>query len=64
MKGITASVAGAEVEQSFNEYLNAWVAIHILNHKLGYGSSLQTIFNMSVGYNLEGKKNQTFSVSR
>ena len=45
-----------KVEQSFNEYLNAWVAIHILNHKLGLGSSPQTIFNMSVGYNLEGIK--------
>lgn len=45
-----------KIEQSFNEYLNAWVIIHILNHKLGFGANPNTIFNMSVGYNLEGIK--------
>ncbi|HPV56831.1 MAG TPA: hypothetical protein PKW61_06870, partial [Tenuifilaceae bacterium] len=45
-----------KIEQSFNEYLNAWVIIHILNHKLGFGAGPNTIFNMSVGYNLEGIK--------
>lgn len=43
-----------KIEQSFSEYLNAWTIIHILNHELGFGSQVDTIFNMSVGYNLEG----------
>ncbi|MGE0076581.1 MAG: putative selenate reductase subunit YgfK [Bacteroidales bacterium] len=45
-----------KIQQSFNEYLNAWVIIHILNHELGYIGTPKTIFNMSVGYNLEGIK--------
>lgn len=45
-----------KIEQSFNEYLNAWIIIHVLNHKFGFGSNIDTIFNMSVGYNLEGIK--------
>ncbi len=43
-----------KIKESFDEYLTAWVIIHILNHKFGYSSDIQTIFNMSVGYNLEG----------
>ncbi|MEE4196122.1 MAG: putative selenate reductase subunit YgfK [Bacteroidales bacterium] len=43
-----------KVEESFNEYLNAWIIIHILNHKFGWKQDIGTIFNMSVGYNLEG----------
>ncbi|MBN2776924.1 MAG: putative selenate reductase subunit YgfK [Bacteroidales bacterium] len=43
-----------KIEQSFNEYLNAWIAIHILHHKFGFKGDISTIFNMSVGYNLEG----------
>ena len=45
-----------KIKESFNQYLDAWIMIHVLNHKLhnkrqaGAGS----IFNMSVGYNLEG----------
>lgn len=42
------------IKESFNEYLNAWIIIHILNKKLGFGGGTGTIFNMSVGYNLEG----------
>ncbi len=42
------------IKESFSEYLKAWVIIHILNHKFGYPSDIQTIFNMSVGYNLDG----------
>ncbi|HPD95172.1 MAG TPA: putative selenate reductase subunit YgfK [Tenuifilaceae bacterium] len=45
-----------KVQQSFKEYLKAWIIIHILNHKLGLGNTTDTIFNMSVGYNLEGIK--------
>ena len=54
-----------KLEQSFNEYLNAWIILHILKERFGWGStrSLGFIFNMSVGYNLEGILNcnvQTF----
>jgi len=43
-----------KVDQSFNEYLMAWVLIHALQHRLGFEGSPGLIFNMSVGYNLEG----------
>ncbi len=45
-----------KLEDSFHEYLNAWIILHLLNHKF-FGNSGQSrgfIFNMSVGYNLEG----------
>jgi putative selenate reductase len=42
-----------KIRQSFDEYLKAWIFIHILSHKLGYGDDPQTIFNMSAGYNFE-----------
>ncbi len=44
-----------KVHQSFDEYLRAWVLIHALHHKLGWpGERPGMVFNMSVGYNLEG----------
>ena len=43
-----------KVDQSFNEYLMAWVLIHALQHKLALKGRPGMIFNMSVGYNLEG----------
>lgn len=43
-----------KVEESFHEYLNAWIIIHIVSHKMGWGFNPETIFNMSVGYNMEG----------
>ncbi len=44
-----------KVYESFDEYLRAWVLIHALHRKLGFpGDSPGMIFNMSVGYNLEG----------
>ena len=43
-----------KIEQSFDEYLNAWIMIHILRKELGFQGPLGTLFNMSVGYNLEG----------
>ena len=46
-----------KIHESFNEYLNAWVIIHILNHKFGWEKEIGTIFNMSVGYNLQGIMN-------
>ena len=44
-----------KVYQSFDEYLRAWVLIHALHHKLGFpGDSPGIVFNLSVGYNLDG----------
>jgi len=45
-----------KIHQSFDQYLNAWIIIHILKHKFGWGNPAEPgfIFNMSVGYNLEG----------
>ena len=45
-----------KLDQSFDEYLNAWIVIHILKDKFGWGAADDAgfIFNMSVGYNLEG----------
>ncbi|MGC8786289.1 MAG: putative selenate reductase subunit YgfK [Anaerolineae bacterium] len=45
-----------KLEQSANEYIKAWVLIHILHRLLGFEGEvpLGTVFNMSVGYNLAG----------
>ena len=45
-----------KIRQSFDEYLNAWITIHILKDKLGLSESESGgfIFNMSVGYDLNG----------
>ncbi len=45
-----------KLAQSFDEYLNAWIVMHILKDKFGWGTAEEPgfIFNMSVGYNLEG----------
>ena len=43
-----------KLEQSASEYIKAWVLIHILHRFLGFDGPLGTVFNMSVGYNLEG----------
>lgn len=44
------------LSESFDEYLNAWIMIHVLRHKFGWEDPRGRgfIFNMSVGYNLEG----------
>ncbi|MEI6048957.1 MAG: putative selenate reductase subunit YgfK [Bacteroidota bacterium] len=47
-----------KIRESFNEYLNGWILIHILNHKFGRGKEMGTIFNMSVGYNMQGILNE------
>jgi putative selenate reductase len=47
-----------KIRESFNEYLNAWIIIHILNHKFRPGKKTGTIFNMSVGYNMQGIRNE------
>nr|MBC7244321.1 putative selenate reductase subunit YgfK [Chloroflexota bacterium] len=45
-----------KLDQSAREYIKAWVLIHILHRLLGFEGKvpLGTIFNMSVGYNLNG----------
>ncbi len=45
-----------KLHQSFDEYLNAWILIHILKDKLNIGKSDEAgfIFNMSAGYDLKG----------
>jgi len=45
-----------KIHESFDQYLNAWILIHVLKDKLNMGDPGQpgVIFNMSVGYNLEG----------
>jgi putative selenate reductase len=45
-----------KLEQSAREYVNAWAMIPILRRLLGHEGVVPfgTIFNMSVGYNLEG----------
>ncbi len=43
-----------KIKQSYEEYLKAWIIIHILRHELAYPEELATVFNMSVGYDLKG----------
>ncbi len=45
-----------KLEQSAQEYVKAWVLIHVLRRILGFEDSAPfgTVFNMSVGYDLEG----------
>jgi putative selenate reductase len=40
------------VQQALEEYVKAWVAIHVLSREFGLDDKL--VFNMSVGYSLEG----------
>ena len=44
-----------KILQSFDEYLRAWVLIHALHRELGFAGDMPgVIFNLSVGYNMEG----------
>ncbi|MCU0459752.1 MAG: putative selenate reductase subunit YgfK [Bacteroidales bacterium] len=43
-----------KIRESFSEYLDAWIIIHILNHRLGWGNDPGVVFNMSIGYDLKG----------
>jgi putative selenate reductase len=47
-----------KLEQSAWEYVKAWVLIHVLRRALGFENQVPfgTVFNMSVGYDLEGIK--------
>ncbi|MFN2336912.1 MAG: hypothetical protein ABR560_08075, partial [Bacteroidales bacterium] len=42
------------IKESFDEYLNAWIIIHVLNRRFGWDENPGTVFNMSVGYDLQG----------
>lgn len=44
------------VEQAFNEYVKAFVAIHVVMKELNISDVRDFAFNMSVGYDLEGIK--------
>ncbi len=46
------------IQESYTEYLNAWIIIHILRKELGFSGPSGTLFNMSVGYNLNGIRNE------
>lgn len=44
-----------KIHQSYEQYLNAWIIIHILRDKFGWTNDEPgVIFNMSVGYDLKG----------
>lgn len=44
-----------KIHQSYDQYLNAWIIIHILRDQFGWNDEESgTIFNMSVGYDLKG----------
>ncbi len=45
-----------EVGQAYEEYVKAWVLIHILAKELELGCPDAIVFNMSVGYDLDGIK--------
>ncbi|MFP4555811.1 MAG: putative selenate reductase subunit YgfK [Bacteroidales bacterium] len=47
------------IQQSFEQYLDAWIIIHVLHHKFGLKNKkgFGTLFNMSIGYNYEGIQN-------
>ena len=46
------------VPQAFDEYVKAWFILHLLNEMFGVSQSKERafVFNMSVGYDLEGIK--------
>jgi len=44
-----------KIKESYDEYLNAWIIIHVLKNKFRWNESKPGfIFNMSVGYDLAG----------
>ena len=47
-----------EVGQAYEEYVTAWFICRILARELGLGSPDGFVFNMSVGYDLEGIKTE------
>ena len=47
-----------EVKQAMNEYIKAWCALKVLSKVYGFGDPDGFVFNMSVGYDLEGIKGE------
>ena len=45
-----------KVTEARDEYIKAWFAIHVLSKELGISDERDFIFNISVGYTLEGIK--------
>lgn len=46
------------VPQALEEYIKGWYAIKLISREYGFGDPDKFIFNMSVGYNLEGIKSK------
>lgn len=48
------------IHESFEEYLKAWIIIHLLQHRFGNKQTQKGgfVFNMSIGYNYEGILNE------
>ncbi len=44
------------VQEAFDEYVKGYVALHVLGKELGLSNGCDFIFNMSVGYDLDGIK--------
>jgi len=44
------------VPDAYNEYIKAWFILHVLMRELGLSEKRDFMFNMSVGYDLEGIK--------
>ena len=44
------------VSEAMDEYVKAWILLHVLQKELDFGTKRDFIFNMSVGYDLEGIK--------
>ena len=49
-----------KLEQSYDEYVKAWLLLHVLKELFGFSKASERgfVFNMSVGYNLEGIKTE------
>lgn len=47
-----------KVEEALEEYIKAWFLLHVLMKELDLSSTRDFIFNMSVGYDLEGIKSK------
>ncbi len=44
------------VEEALHEYIKAWFIVHIMAHEFDLGNPDHVVFNMSVGYDLDGIK--------
>lgn len=48
-----------KIHESYEQYLDAWILIHVLKHQFGHDmNETGVIFNMSVGYNMDGILNE------